>query len=194
MDDFYKVAAIATAAFVVVMGLWTAVRLRRERPFSALAVLVAGVGPVATLAVFSLMLDVDLKPEAAWGLLAGGAAVGLLAGRSIPIFAQGPGVFTRASGWHLLPPVFAIAAIQVTGVRESSDGVVRALGGLYAATGFTVAASALLLVRRQGIRPAAVPAEGLPAAIPAAEGQRCPRCGSPVRSAWRHCMGCGAPV
>jgi hypothetical protein len=194
MDDFYKVAAVATAAFVVVMGLWTAVRLRRERPFSALAVLVAGVGPVATLAVFSLMLDVNLKPEAAWGLLAGGAAVGLLVGRSIPIFAQGPGVFTRASGWHLLPPVFAIAAIQIAGVQESSDGVVRALGGLYAATGITVAASALLLVRRLGVRPASRPAEGLPVPVAATEGQRCPRCGSPVRPAWRHCMGCGAPV
>jgi hypothetical protein len=194
MDDVYDVIAIASGAFVVLMGLWTAVRLRRERPFSALAVLVAGVGPVATLAVFSLMLDVDLKPEAAWGLLAGGAAVGLLAGRSIPIFAQGPGVFTRASGWHLLPPVFAIAAIQVTGVRESVEGIVLALAGLYAATGFAAVASGLLLVRCLGVRPAAAPAEGSPAPVPATGGQRCPRCGSPVRSAWRHCMGCGAPV
>jgi hypothetical protein len=177
-----------------VMGLWTAVRLRRERPFSALAVLLAGVGPVITLAVYSLVLDVDLKPEVAWGLLAGGAAVGLLTGRLIPIFAQGPGVFVRASGWHLLPPAFAIAAIQITGVQESSDGVVRALAGLYAATGFAVIGSALLLVRRLGVRPASTPAVGLPAPVAATGGQGCPRCGSPVRPAWRYCMGCGAPV
>jgi hypothetical protein len=194
MDDFYKVIAIASAAFVVLIGLWTAIKLRRERPFSVLAALLAGVGPVATLAVYSLILDVDLKPEVAWGLFGGGAAAGLLAGRSIPIFAQGPGVFMRASGWHLLPPVFAIAAIQITGVRESSDGVVRALAGLYAATGFSVVASVLLLIRGLGIRPAAAPAEGWPAPVAAAEGQRCPRCGSPVRPAWRYCMGCGAPV
>jgi hypothetical protein len=155
---------------------------------------VASGSPVIALIIYSLTLDVELKDEAVWGLLAGGAVAGLLFARSIPIYAQGPAVFTRASGWHLLPPMLAMAAIQVTGVQESFEGLVLALAGLYAATGFTVVASTLLLVRRLGIRPAAAPAEGPPAPIPAVGGQRCPQCGSPVRPAWRHCMGCGAPV
>jgi uncharacterized membrane protein len=194
MDDVYEVIAIVSAAFIVLMGLWTAVRLHKERPFSMLAVLLAGAGPVAALVIYTLTLDVDLKQGAVWGLLGGGAAAGLLFARSIPVYASGPGVFTRASGWHLLPPMLAIAAIQVTGARESFEGLILALAGLYAATGFAVAASALLLVRRLGVRPAQASTEGLLVPVAATAGQRCPRCGSPVRPDWRYCMGCGAPV
>ncbi len=194
MDDVYDVIAVASAVCIVFMGLWTALRLNNERPFSGLSALLAGAGPVAALIIYNLTMDVDLKQEAIWGLLAGGAAAGLVAGRSIPVYARGPGVFTRASGWHLLPPMLAIAAIQVTGVRESFEGLVLAIAGLYAATAFAAVASGLLLLRRLGIRPEAAPVEGPPAAVPAAGGQRCPRCGSPVQPAWRHCMSCGAPV
>ncbi len=160
MDDVYEVIALVSAVFIVLMGHWTALRLHKERPFSMLAVLLAGAGPVAALVIYILTLDVDLKQEAVWGLLAGGAAAGLLFARSIPVYVSGPGVATRASGWHLLPPMLAIAAIQVTGARESFEGLVLALAGLYAATGFAAVAAGLLLVRRQGVRPAATPAEG----------------------------------
>lgn len=194
MDDVYKVIAIASAAFIVLGGLWTALRLHKETPFSALSVVLAGAAPVIALLIYRLTLDVELKDEAVGGLLAGGAVAGLLFARSIPVYAGGPAVLVRASGWHLLPPMLAMAAVQVTGVRESFEGIVLALAGLYAATAFTVAGSALLLVRRLGVRPAVAPAEGLPVPVAATEGQRCPRCGSPVRPTWRHCMSCGAPV
>lgn len=192
MDDVYDVIAIAGAAFIVLAGLWTALKLHGERPFSMPSVLLAGAGPVIALVIYSLTLDVDLKQTAVWGLLVGGAAAGLLFARSIPVYASGPGVVTRASGWHLLPPMLAMAAIQVTGVRESFEGIVLALAGLYTAAAFAAAASVVLLVRRLGIRPVAASAEGPPAPVPAAGGQRCPRCGSPVRPDWRYCMGCGA--
>lgn len=194
MDDVYKAIAIASAVFIVLGGLWTALRLHKENPFSPLSVLLAGGSPVIALVIYRLTLDVDLKQEAVLGLLAGGAVVGLLFARSIPIYTLGPSVIARASGWHLLPPMLAMTAIQVTGVRESSEGIVLALAGMYAATAFTVVASALLLIRRLGVRPAVAPAEGPPEPMPAAEGKRCPRCGSPVQPTWRHCMGCGAPV
>ncbi len=165
MDNVNEGIALVSAAFIVLMGLWTALRLHKERPFSGLSVVLAGAGPVAALVVYILTLDIDLKQEAVWGLLAGGAVAGLLFARPIPVYARGPGVIVRASGWHLLPPMLAMAAIQVTGARESFEGLILALAGLYAATGFAVAAAALLLVRRQGIRPAAAPAEGPPAPV-----------------------------
>jgi hypothetical protein len=152
MDDVYDVIAIASAAFIVLAGLWTAFRLHGERPFSMSSVLLAGAGPVIVLVIYSLTLDVDLKQTAVWALLGGGAAAGLLFARTIPVYASGPGVVTRASGWHLLPPMLAMAAIEVTGARESFEGLVLALAGLYAATAFAVAASVLLLVRRFGVR------------------------------------------
>lgn len=194
MDSVYEVIAIGSAAFIVLMGLWTALRLHGERPFSVLSVLLAGAGPVVALVIYSLTLDIDLKQEAVWGLLAGGAAAGLILGRAIPVYAREDRVFTRVSGWHLLPPMLAIAAIQVTGVQESAEGIILALAGLYAAAAFTVSTSGFLLVRRLGVRPAAAPADGAPAPVPAAGGQRCPRCGSLVRPAWRYCMGCGLPL
>jgi hypothetical protein len=194
MDDVYDVIAIASAAFIVLAGLWTAFRLHGERPFSMSSVLLAGAGPVIVLVIYSLTLDVDLKQTAVWALLGGGAAAGLLFARTIPVYASGPGVVTRASGWHLLPPMLAMAAIEVTGARESFEGLVLALAGLYAATAFAVAASVLLLVRRFGVRRVAAPAEGSPAPVPATGEQRCPRCGSPVRIGWHYCMDCGAPV
>jgi len=194
MDDVYDVIAIASAAFIVLMGLWTALKLHKENPFSALSVLLGGAGAAISLAIYLLIVDIELKKEATWGLLAGGALAGAFFGRRIPLYHREGTVFSRAAGWHLALPAAAIAAFQVTGVQESVDGTILSFAALHAATGFAVVACALLLVRRLGIRPAAAPSEGQSAPVAAAEGQRCPRCGSPVQPAWRHCMGCGAPV
>ncbi len=49
MDDVNEGIVLVSAAFTVLMGLWTALRLHKERPFSMPAVLLAGAGPVAAL-------------------------------------------------------------------------------------------------------------------------------------------------
>jgi hypothetical protein len=196
VDDFYRVVAVAGAALVAAGALWTVVRLQRERPFSSLGTLIAGAGAALSLVIYILIVDIDLKEEATWGLLAGGAAAGAFIGTKIPLYQRGDTVLSRAAGWHLALPAAAIAAFQVMGVRESVDGIILGFAALHAATAFAVAASALLLVRRLVARPARSPAEGRAAPILTAAAPRgqCPRCGSPVRPNWRHCMACGVSL
>ena len=194
MDDFYRVIAIGGAALIVASALWTVVRLQRERPFSWLATLIAGAGAAISLVIYVLIVDVELKEGATWGLLAGGALAGAFFGIRIPLYRRGDRILSRAAGWHLALPPAAIAAFQVMGVRESVDGIILSFAALYAATGFTVAACALLLVRRLAARPAAAPAAGEPAPVPAATEPQCPRCASPLRPNWRYCMRCGVPL
>lgn len=193
MDDFYRALALVGAALIVLSALWTVVRLQGERPFSSLSTVIAGAGAALSLVIYLLIVDIDLKGEATWGLLAGGALVGAFVGARLPLYRRGGTVLSKAAGWHLALPPAAIAAFQVMGVRESVDGVILSFAALHAATGFTVAACALLLVRRLGIRPAA-PIEGAPAPVTAAAEPRCPRCASAVRSGWSYCMRCGAPL
>ena len=194
MDDFYRFVAIAGAALVVVGALWTVVRLQREHPFSSLSTLVAGAGAALSLVIYILIIDFDLKKEATWGLLAGGALAGAFLGAKIPLYRRGDSVLSRAAGWHLALPAAAIAAFQVMGVRESIDGIIFSFAALHAATGFAVAACALLLIRRLAVRPAAAPVGGQPAPGPAAREHLCPKCGSPLRPNWRYCMRCGASL
>lgn len=194
MDDFYRVIAIGGAVLVVVGALWTVVRLQREHPFSWLGTFIAGAGAAASLALYLLIVDIELKEEATWGLLAGGALAGALFGTRIPLYRRGDAVLSRAAGWHLALPAAAIAAFQVMGVRESIDGIIFSFAALHAATGFAVAACALLLIRRLGVRPAAAPVGGQPAPGPAAREHLCPKCGSPLRPNWRYCMRCGASL
>jgi len=194
MDDFYRVVAIAGAALVAASALWTVVRLQREHPFSSLGTLVAGAGAALSLVIYILIIDFDLKKEATWGLLAGGALAGAFLGTKIPLYRRGNGVFSRAAGWHLALPAAAIAAFQIMGVRESVDGIILSFAALHAATAFAVAACALLLVRGLAAGPTPAPAQGQPAPTTAAPRQQCPRCGSPTRPNWRHCTACGASL
>jgi hypothetical protein len=194
VDDFYRVIALAGAGLVVISALWSVIKLQREHSFSGLSTLTAGAGAAVSLVMYILIIDFDLKDEAAWGLLAGGALAGALFGAKIPLYRRGDAILSRAAGWHLALPAAAVAAFQVMGVRESVDGIILSFAALYAATGFAVAACALLLIRRLGLRP--VPAPARPRTVPAAlapTGQ-CPRCGSPLRPNWRFCMACGAPL
>lgn len=192
MDDFYRVIAIVGAGLVVVSALWTVVRLQGERPFSWLGTVIAGAGAAVSLVIYVLIVDLELKDEATWGLLAGGALAGALVGTRIPLYRREDTVLSRWAGWHLALPPAAIAGFQVMGVRESVDGIILSFAALHAATGFTVAACAVLLIRRLGARPAAAPAAGQPVPV-TAEGH-CPGCGSPVQPNWRYCMRCGAPL
>jgi len=190
MQGFFQAIAIASAVLLVLSGLWTAFRLHGQRPFSGLAVALGVLSPGVSLAMYWLLLDVNLKPGALWGLLAGGAVVGVLTGRAVPVYARGPLVLARASGWHLLPPSAAIAAMQITGVKGSFDAVVLALAGMYAATGFTFGACAALLVRRASVRRAPVSARAsAPATL--ASGRLCTRCGAVPSDAARFCLKCG---
>ena len=122
MDDVYRGIAIASAAFIVLAGLWAAVRLHRERPFSMMGVVLAGVGPAVALATYRFALDVELEDGAVWGLLAGGAVAGFFFARSIPVYARGPAFLMRGAGWHLLPPMFAIAAPRPTPAARRPAG------------------------------------------------------------------------
>jgi len=194
MDDFYRVVAIAGAALVAVGALWTVARLQREHPFSSLGTLVAGAGAALSLVIYILIIDFDLKKQATWGLLAGGALAGAFLGTKIPLYRRGNTVLSRAAGWHLALPAAAIAAFQIMGVRESVDGIILSFAALHAATAFAVAACALLLVRRLAAGPTPAPAQGQPAPATVAPRQQCPRCGSPTRPNWRHCMACGASL
>ena len=194
MDDFYRVVAIAGAAMVAVGALWTVARLQREHPFSSLGTLVAGAGAALSLVIYILIIDFDLKKEATWGLLAGGALAGAFLGTKIPLYRRGNTVLSRAAGWHLALPAAAIAAFQIMGVRESVDGIILSFAALHAATAFAVAACALLLVRRLAAGPTPAPAQGQPAPATVAPRQQCPRCGSPTRPNWRHCIACGASL
>lgn len=194
MDDFYRVLALVGAGIVVAGALWTIARLQREHPFSWLGTLMAGAGAVASLALYILIVDIDLKAGAAWGLLGGGALAGALFGVRLPLYRRGDAVLSKAAGWHLALPPAAIAAFQVMGVRESVDGIILSFAALHAATGFAVGACALLLLRRPGVRRALVPAEGQHAPMPAAAEPQCPRCASPVRPGWRYCIRCGASL
>jgi hypothetical protein len=192
VDDFYRVIAIAGAGLVVVSALWTLVRLQGERPFSWLGTLIAGAGAAISLVIYLLIVDIELKDEATWGLLAGGALAGALVGTRIPLYRRGDIVLSRWAGWHLALPPAAIAGFQIMGVRESVDGIILSLAALHAATGVAVAACAFLLIRRLGARPAAAPAGGQP--VPAAAEGQCAGCGSPIQPNWRYCMRCGAPL
>lgn len=190
MDDTYNAVAIVSAAVIVLLALWTALRMHAERPFSSVGVLLSAAGAVLALVIYELTLDVDLKMEAIIGLVAGGAVAGLFTGRLIPLQPRQSGVLVRASGWHLVPPMLAIAALQVTGGRESFEGVVIALAALYATTAFAVIACAVLLVRHSRVQPAAAPAIE-PRTPVVVEGPRCPECGESVRLDWSFCMTCG---
>jgi len=194
MDDFYRVVAIAGAALVAVGALWTVVRLQREHPFSSLGTLVAGAGAALSLVIYILIIDFDLKEEATWGLLAGGALAGAYIGTKIPLYRRGDTILSRAAGWHLALPAAAIAAFQIMGVRESVDGIILSFAALHAATAFAVAACALLLVRGLAAGPTPAPAQGQPAPATVAPRQQCPHCGSPTHPNWRHCMACGASL
>jgi hypothetical protein len=193
VDDFYRVMAIVGAGLIVLSALWTVVRLQGERPFSWLSTVIAGAGAAVSLVIYLLIVDIELKEGATWGLLAGGALAGALFSARLPLYRRGDAVLSKAAGWHLALPPAAIAAFQVMGVRESVDGVILSFAALHAATGFTVAACVLLLVRRLGVR-AAAPAEGQPAPVPAAVEPQCRRCASPIRPGWRYCMRCGASL
>jgi hypothetical protein len=194
VDDFYRVIALTGAGLIAVSALWTVARFQREHPFSALSTLIAGAGAAVSLVIYILIIDFDLKDEAAWGLLAGGALAGALVGARIPLYRRGDAIVSRAAGWHLALPAGAIAAFQVTGVQESTDGIILSFAALHAATGFAVAAGALLLIRRLGLRPA--PARARPQTAPAVAAPmgQCPRCSSPLKPNWRFCMACGAPL
>jgi hypothetical protein len=194
MDDFYRIVAIAGAALVVVSALWTVVRLQREHPFSSLGTLIAGAGAALSLVIYILIIDFDLKKEATWGLLAGGALAGAFLGAKIPLYRRGNTVLSRAAGWHLALPAVAVAAFQIMGVRESVDGIILSFAAIHAATAFAVAACALLLIRGLAAGPKPAPARGQPAPATAAPMQQCPHCGSPTRPNWRHCKACGASL
>ena len=199
MDGFCRFVAIAGAAVVAVGALWTVVRLQRERPFSLLGTLIAGAGVALSLVIYVLIIDIHLKKEATWGLLAGGALAGAFIGTQIPLYRRGDSVVSRAAGWHLALPAAAIAAFQVMGVRESADGVILSFAALYAATAFAVAACALLLVRRlAGVPPARLVGPYAPAAEarPATprEGLRCQDCGTVAKIGARFCRACGRPL
>jgi uncharacterized membrane protein len=194
VDDFYRVIALTGAGLIALSALWTVARLQREHPFSMLSTLTAGAGAAVSLVIYILIIDFDLKDEAVWGLLAGGALAGALFGARIPLYRRADAIVSRAAGWHLALPAAAIAAFQVMGVRESVDGIILSFAALYAATGFAVAACALLLVRSLGLRPVA--ARTRPQAAPAAAAPtgQCSHCGSHLKPNWRYCMACGAPL
>ena len=195
MDSFYRVVAIAGAIVVVASVLLTIVRLQGERPFSSLSALLAGVGAAGSLAVYMLVLDMALKDAWVIGLIAGGGVVGAFVGLKIPLYSRDGVVFSRAAGWHLAPPGLAVAALQVSGVRESPDGAILSLGAVYAATAFAVVASVLLLLRRIA-RGAAPQVAGQPVQATGAppETSSCGSCGAFVRPESRFCMSCGAAV
>jgi hypothetical protein len=186
--------AIAGAIVVVASVLLTIVRLQGERPFSSLSALLTGAGAAGSLAVYILMLDIALKDAAVVGLLIGGGVLGALVGLKIPLHSRDGIVFSKAAGWHLAPPGLAVAAFQVMGVRESVDGIILSFAALHAATGFSVAACALLLARRLAVRTAALTTGGFAGSVPVAREGQCPRCASPVSPDWRYCMRCGAPL
>jgi hypothetical protein len=192
MGDTYNAIAIASAAVIVLLALWTGVRMHAERQLSNIGVLLSAGSAVLALVIYELTLDVDLKWEAILGLLTGGAAIGIFAGRSIPLYIRQSRPVVRKSGWHLVPAMLAIAALQVTGARESFEGIVLALAALYATTAFGAIACVVLLVRRLVVRPSADSAINPGAAAPPVEGPRCRRCGELVRRNWSYCIGCGA--
>ena len=202
-DDLYHGIAIAGAVIVIVSVLLAIVRLQRERPFSSLSALLAGVGAGGSLAVYMLVLDMALKDGWVIGLLAGGSVLGALAGTKVPLYKRGGIVFSKAAGWHLAPPGLAVAAFQISGVRESPDGVIISLGAVYAASAFAIAASVLLLLRRiargSGARVAEQPsgAESVapaeqPATSFAGSGETiCPNCGTVSAAGRKFCRVCG---
>ena len=195
MDSFYRGVAIAGAIVVVASVLLTIVRLQGERPFSSLSALLAGAGAAGSLAVYILMLDIALKDAAVVGLLIGGGVLGSFVGLKIPLYSRDGVVFSRAAGWHLAPPGLAVAAFQVSGVRESPDGVILSLAAVYAATAFAIAASVCLLLRRAAAAPVAKVAEQPISAQPApTEEIHCPSCGTVAAAGHKFCRGCGRPL
>jgi hypothetical protein len=195
VDSFYRGVAIAGAIVVVASVLLTIVRLQGERPFSSLSALLAGAGAAGSLAVYILMLDIALKDAWVIGLLAGGGVLGAFVGLKIPLYSRDGVVFSRAAGWHLAPPGLAVAAFQVSGVRESPDGVVLSLAAVYAATAFAISASVCLLLRRAAAAPVAKVAEQPIPAQPAPTGEiHCPSCGTAAAAGHKFCRGCGRPL
>jgi len=195
VDSFYRGVAIAGAIVVVASVLLTIVRLQGERPFSSLSALLAGAGAAGSLAVYMLVLDMALKDAWVIGLLAGGGVLGAFVGLKIPLYSRDGVVFSRAAGWHLAPPGLAVAAFQVSGVRESPDGVVLSLAAVYAATAFAIAASVCLLLRRAAAAPVAKVAERpIPAQSAPTEEIHCLSCGTVAPAGHKFCRGCGRPL
>ncbi|MDI6858702.1 MAG: zinc ribbon domain-containing protein [Dehalococcoidia bacterium] len=191
MDEVYQAIALIAAAVAVLGALTTVLRLHGERPFSALGVIVAALGALAAVVLYSLTFDVELKQEAISGLVAGGAVAGLVLGFKLPLYVGGGSVVSRMAGWHLALPGLAVAALQIEGVRGSMDGVVFSLAALYAATALAVAACAALLLRRVGLRQARVIAAE---ETQAQEVALCAACGARLSTGARFCRRCGSAV
>lgn len=190
MDEVYQAIALIAAGLAVLGALVTVLRLHGERPFSAVGVIVAALGAVAVVVLYSFAFEVELKQEAIWGLIAGGAMAGLALGFKLPLYVDGGSVVSRMAGWHLALPGLAVAALQIEGVRGSMDGVVFSLAALYAATAFAVAACAALLLRRVGLRPGAAVGANAVIARPGV----CGACGAELSAGARFCRRCGSAV
>jgi len=195
MDGFYAAAAYAGAGIAVGSALFAAARLRREALFSILGTLFSGAAIAGTLAMYMLLMDVELKFIPQLSLLAFGAVLGLQAGRAVPLYRHRTAVVSKGAGWYFVPAALAVAALQVTAVRDSLDGVIISFAALHVGAAFAVAASAVLLLRRLFVSetwpaPAAVTAT---AASPATAGN-CPSCGATVSAGQRFCRACGCEL
>ena len=194
MDDLYRAIALGTAALIVAIALLAIVRLQREHRFSGFGTVMSGVGAAVGLGLYILLIDIDLKKEATWGLLAGGALVGAFFGTRIPLYEREGIVVAKAAGWHMALPSAAIATFQVMGVRESVDGIILSFAALHAAAGFAVAACALLLLRRIAVKPTAAAVAPAPTATMPALAASCPSCGALPLPGARFCTRCGGAV
>ncbi len=162
------IVAIGSGALAIAAASWTALRLAGPRPFSSFALLVSAGGAGLTLVLPALAFGIVLKPPVVVALVAGGAILGILAGSAPRLARDTSGrVLVRGGSWHALPLGLAVAAMQVTGVLGSLDGVVLSVAALHAATAFVVAAVIALLARRVVVRaPARAAALATPSMLP----------------------------
>jgi hypothetical protein len=192
---FYQLLALGSAAIAVLGGAWGAARLRGERRFSAVAVVLSAAGPMASLWLYLLLTRVELKLTATLALASLGALVGLAVGGRLLKLAARPGaVVVRGGAWLSLPSVLAIAGLQLCATFGSRSSFVLALAALELAVAFGVGAALALVARRLALRPVpllAPPTEEVSRGpVAAATSTRCPRCGAPTHSEWRFCRTC----
>lgn len=168
--DAVRLAALGIGLVGLLAAAGGIVRFRGERPLAPFSLVLGAAGLAASAAMSVLLPPISFKTPVLWGLLGGGALLGLLASRAVRVRRDPGGIVVKGGAWHLLPASLALVGLQVAGFARSIDGIVVSTAAIVACTAFAVAAAGVLLLRGSTarLRPGSVMvAAGGPAAFAA---------------------------
>ncbi len=136
---------LATVGVVVaVAAIRRAPAERRLGPWSALV----GLMSLTATAVLAVVLPpISFHRAVLWGLLGGGAILGLAGGSAVRVRRDPAGVLLSGGAWHLLPAAVALLSLQLVSLASWLDGVVFATAGIVSSTAFAAGAGLLVIAR-----------------------------------------------